>query len=170
MQSNMTSVARYVPSIYLRSHLTALKCSPPPSAVFFDETARNLSAENRERGVMGKNPESQNHQKTVLVVDDDEAILKLISTILVDRNYKVLTAASGSAALEKSRDSKDDIHLLLSDFQMPGMNGIDLATQMTRDRPDLKVLLMSTFPDGMLVLNEGWHYLTNTGEGASSFE
>jgi YesN/AraC family two-component response regulator len=43
---------------------------------------------------------------------------------------------------------------------MPGMNGLDLATQMTRDRPDLKVLLMSTFPDGMLVLNEGWHYLT----------
>jgi CheY-like chemotaxis protein len=48
---------------------------------------------------MGKNPESQSHQKTVLVVDDDKEILKLISTILVDSNYKVLTAANGSVAL-----------------------------------------------------------------------
>jgi two-component SAPR family response regulator len=39
------------------------------------------------------------------------------------------------------------------------MNGMDLATQMSRDRPSLKVLLMSAFPDGMFVLNEGWHYL-----------
>jgi CheY-like chemotaxis protein len=108
---------------------------------------------------MGKHPESQNHQKTVLVVDDDKEILELISTILVGSNYRVLIADSGSAALAKSRDSEGDIHLLLSDFQMPGMNGMDLAIQMTRDRPDLKVLLMSTFPDGMLVLNEGWHYL-----------
>ena len=43
---------------------------------------------------------------------------------------------------------------------MTGMNGMDLATQMSRDRPQLQVLLMSGFPDGMLVLNEGWHYLT----------
>ena len=108
---------------------------------------------------MKKTPEPQNHQKTVLVVDDDAAVLKSVSAILTDGNYKVLTASSGSAALEQSRDCKSDIHLLLSDFQMTGMNGVDLATQMSRDRPDLKVLLMSGFPDGMLVLNEGWHYL-----------
>ena len=42
---------------------------------------------------------------------------------------------------------------------MTEMNGVDLATQMSRDRPDLKVLLMSGFTDGMLVLNEGWHFL-----------
>jgi YesN/AraC family two-component response regulator len=42
---------------------------------------------------------------------------------------------------------------------MPGMSGVDLATAMTRERPQLKVLLMSGFPEGMLVLNEGWHFL-----------
>jgi YesN/AraC family two-component response regulator len=42
---------------------------------------------------------------------------------------------------------------------MPGMTGIDLATQMNIERPELEVLLMSGFTGGMLVLNEGWHFL-----------
>jgi hypothetical protein len=42
---------------------------------------------------------------------------------------------------------------------MEGVNGVDLATKMTADRPALKVLLISPFTDGMLVLNEGWHFL-----------
>ena len=42
---------------------------------------------------------------------------------------------------------------------MPALSGIDLANQITHDRPEIKVLLMSGFPEGMLVLNEGWHFL-----------
>ena len=42
---------------------------------------------------------------------------------------------------------------------MPGMSGIELGTQLTLERRQLKVLLMSGFPEGMLVLNEGWHFL-----------
>jgi two-component system cell cycle sensor histidine kinase/response regulator CckA len=52
-----------------------------------------------------------------------------------------------------------EIHLLLADFQMPGMTGIELATKITAQRPEIKVLLMSGFTGGMLVLNEGWHFL-----------
>jgi DNA-binding NtrC family response regulator len=107
-----------------------------------------------------KTPAPQNHQKTVLVVDDDESVLRYVSKLVADANYLVLTAVNGSEALQQSRDYKGDINLLLSDFHMPGLNGMDLATQMTRDRPGLKVLLMSSFPDGMLVLNEGWHFLS----------
>ena len=102
---------------------------------------------------------AQNAQKTILVVDDDADILKLVSGFLVNSNYNVLRSSSGKEALQQSRDYKPEIHLLLSDFQMPEMTGVDLATQMTIDRPLLKVLLMSGFPAGMLVLNEGWHFL-----------
>jgi YesN/AraC family two-component response regulator len=42
---------------------------------------------------------------------------------------------------------------------MPEMNGIALATQISQERPQIKVLLMSGFTGGMLVLNEGWHFL-----------
>ncbi|HSP66369.1 MAG TPA: response regulator [Bryobacteraceae bacterium] len=98
------------------------------------------------------------HKKTILVVDDDATILESVRGFL-DGDYHVLSALSGKEALERSRDFKAEIHLLLSDFQMQGMTGIELATQITAARPDIKVLLMSGYPAGMLVLNEGWHFL-----------
>ena len=97
-------------------------------------------------------------KKTVLVVDDDPAILKTVSDLL-GRDFKVLRAKSGIEALQLSKDSQFEISLLLSDFQMPGMSGVELATQLTAQRPEIKVLLMSGYPAGMLILNEGWHFL-----------
>jgi two-component system cell cycle sensor histidine kinase/response regulator CckA len=102
-------------------------------------------------------PELQN-QKTLLVVDDNPDVLNLITDALKG-NYRILQANSGQEALEKSSDTKSEIHLLLADFQMPGMTGVELATRLTAQRPKLKVLLMSGFTGGMLVLNEGWHFL-----------
>lgn len=100
-----------------------------------------------------------NVQKTLLVVDDDPALLQVVSAFLVADDYKIITATSGINALQFAADYKQDIDLLLSDFQMPGISGIELATQLTSQRPKLKVLLMSGFPEGLLVLNEGWHSL-----------
>jgi two-component system, cell cycle sensor histidine kinase and response regulator CckA len=108
---------------------------------------------------MDQSPGFPNDQKTILVVDDDAAILKFVSELLGYGGCNVLTASSGVDALHQSRDCGGEIHLLLSDFQMPGMSGIELATQMSVDRPQLKVLMMSGFTEGMLVLNEGWHFL-----------
>ncbi len=98
-------------------------------------------------------------EKTILVVDDDPHLLATVKALLSNREYNVHTATNGADALQQSKDHPGEIHLLLSDFQMPGMSGIDLATAMTLERPDLKVLLMSGFDGGMLVLNEGWHFL-----------
>ena len=103
-------------------------------------------------------PVNPPNQKTILIVDDDPGILALVSGIL-SRDYNVLMAISGQDGLDKSRAHKGDIDLLLSDFQMPDLSGVDLATKITHDRPHIKVLLMSGFPEGMLVLNEGWHFL-----------
>jgi two-component system cell cycle sensor histidine kinase/response regulator CckA len=86
-------------------------------------------------------------------------ILALVCDVLENREYAVLAATSGAEGLQKSRDFKGEIQLLLSGFQMPGMSGTELAVAMATDRPNLKVLLMSGFPQGMLVLNEGWHFL-----------
>ena len=55
------------------------------------------------------------------MVDDDPGILKFVSGLLVDDDYHVLTASSGEAALQQSKDYKGEIHLLLSDFQMPAI-------------------------------------------------
>ncbi len=101
----------------------------------------------------------QTPQKTILVVDDDAVILSFISGFLVERHYNVLTANNGAEGLQQSKDFKGEIHLLLSDFQMAGMTGIELAIEITALRPTIKVLLMSGYPGGTLVLNEGWHFL-----------
>jgi CheY-like chemotaxis protein len=102
----------------------------------------------------------QNAQRTILVVDDNEVVLEFVASLLVNSNYNVLTASSGAGAIQQSRDYPTEIHLLLTDFEMPNMSGIELATALCIDRPDMKVLLMSGFNGGMLVLNEGWHFLT----------
>lgn len=80
---------------------------------------------------MQLNPENK---KTILIVDDDAKTLAVISeTLSRDGEYHILTASSGSKGLQVSRDFKEDIQLLLSDFEMPGgMSGADLATAMTR--------------------------------------
>jgi len=98
------------------------------------------------------------YKKTVLVVDDDADILQSV-TAMLERDYNVLGAGGGKQALQLSQDFKSEISLLLSDFQMPEMSGIELATQIDAQRPGIKVLLMSGYPAGMLVLNEGWHFL-----------
>ena len=98
-------------------------------------------------------------QKTILLVDDDPGILRSVSALLADDNYKVLTSSSGRDALQQSKAYKREIHLLLSDFQMPELSGVDLATQMTLERPKLKVLLMSGLIERRFVDDKGWHFL-----------
>ena len=108
---------------------------------------------------MAEQPNPRHDQKTIFVVDDDPAVLRCVVSLLTDHGYRILSGGSGAEALVQSRAYTGEIHLLLSDFQMPEMSGVELATAMTAERPQLKVLLMSGFPGGMLVLNEGWHFL-----------
>ena len=107
---------------------------------------------------MNAEPNLQDARKTILLVDDDPGILNTVSEMLGD-DYNVMTATSGAAAIRQSQEYKSEIHVLLSDFDMPGMTGVDLATRLTAERPHLKVLLMSGFTGGTLILNEGWHFL-----------
>ncbi len=102
---------------------------------------------------------AQKVHKTILIVDDNPMILKFVLAALAGHEFHVFSASNGADALQQAKNYKGEIHLLLSDFEMPGMNGIKLATALTVDRPNIQVLLMSGFTGGMLVLNEGWHFL-----------
>lgn len=98
-------------------------------------------------------------QKTILVVDDEDLIRKFVSSLLKQNGYRVLVAESGEDALQQSLAYEGKIDLLLSNIQMPGLTGMELGTKITLERPDIRVMLMSGFTSGMLVLNEGWHFL-----------
>src|SRR5262249_60165062 len=79
--------------------------------------------------------------------------------VLTKEGYAVIMAVDGMDALEKAEKHDGSIDLLLSDVQMPGMTGIELATQF-HGRPNTRILLMSGLPSRMLVLREGWQFLS----------
>ena len=83
--------------------------------------------------------------ETILLVEDEDALRELAYTLLTDSGYSVLQADHPDRAIEIARTHNGPIHLLLTDAVMPGMNGRVLAEQLTRVRPEMKVLYMSGY-------------------------
>ncbi len=101
--------------------------------------------------------------ETILVVEDEKSILRLISTILNNLGYNVLTANSPKQALGLAEGQKDRIHLLITDVIMPEMNGRDLADLLISFYPKLKCLFMSGYTSNVItnqkVLAEGINFI-----------
>jgi signal transduction histidine kinase len=91
---------------------------------------------------------SSNHfiGSTILLVDDDDAVRDVTTSMLRDLGYVVVEAGSGGAALEVIH-SGIALDLVLLDFAMPGMNGAELARQVQRRRPGLPFLFVTGFAD-----------------------
>lgn len=98
--------------------------------------------------------------ETILIVDDDESIHAMILDTLQPLGYNILTAASGTEALELSRSTPQTIDLILSDVIMPGMNGRQLADAIGKEQPGIKTILMSGYTDNVIaqhgVLQQGY--------------
>jgi PAS domain S-box-containing protein len=88
--------------------------------------------------------------ETVFVVDDEGALLSLVSENLEMDGYKVLRARSAEEAIRICEQYDGPIHLLLSDVVMQNMSGVELAETLAGRNPNLKVLLMSGYPDEVL--------------------
>jgi CheY-like chemotaxis protein len=85
------------------------------------------------------------HGKTILVVEDQPDVLKVIEIFLDGLDYRILTAADGVAA-RKLLDSDEPIDLLVTDIVMPnGVSGMDLAQDARRLRQDMKIVMMSGY-------------------------
>jgi PAS domain S-box-containing protein len=80
---------------------------------------------------------------TILLVEDEEALLSLTSERLTERGYTVLPARDGIHALEVARSFHGSIHLLLTDIMMPRMGGLALARSMSELRPGIRVVFMT---------------------------
>src|SRR5579862_5942345 len=98
--------------------------------------------------------------ETILVVDDDDMLLKFVVSVLKRANFKVLSADNGPNAVELAKETAGRIDLLLSDVDMPLMSGPDLGEALKKTRPGLHVMLMSGGANGnLLVLNYGWAFI-----------
>jgi PAS domain S-box-containing protein len=86
-------------------------------------------------------------KETILVVEDEEAVRKLIAGFLKKYGYKVLEASQAGEALLICEQCREPIHLLLTDVVMPGINGPDLAKRLSYFYPELRVVFMSGYPN-----------------------
>jgi CheY-like chemotaxis protein len=100
--------------------------------------------------------------RSVLLVDDNAQFRMIVELNLKRLGYDVSNAGSGEEAIEIATRNKD-IQLLITDFEMPGMNGSELVRKIRGIRPRVKVLAISGFPPrvvgGINVANRPDHFL-----------
>jgi two-component system cell cycle sensor histidine kinase/response regulator CckA len=92
--------------------------------------------------------------ETVLVVEDEAAVAKMLREILSRLGYTVLEAADGQKALELCGAHAKAIHILLTDVVMPGMAGPDLARAVRILRPETRIIFMSGYTDNSVLHQE----------------
>jgi PAS domain S-box-containing protein len=120
-----------------------------------------------EDGVQGTDrpllPHPSPGTETVLLAEDEEVVRRLAREILSGNGYKVLEAGNGREALLLSEAHRGEIHLLLTDVEMPKMSGRELSERIRLLRPGLRILYMSGYTDDAIlrhgVLEDGIPFL-----------
>jgi PAS domain S-box-containing protein len=88
--------------------------------------------------------------ETILLVEDEDEVRKVLHQMLTGKGYRVFQAASGEEALAISRLHRGPLHLLLTDVTMPRMMGTELATRLLTERPQTRVIYMSGYNEESL--------------------
>jgi two-component system, cell cycle sensor histidine kinase and response regulator CckA len=109
-----------------------------------DQPAQPLSSESRPSGI-------QRGTETILLVEDDPQLNQLATSVLAHCGYKVLAAANPEEGLAVCRTHPHEIHLLVTDVVMPKMNGRQLAEEVARIRPSVKLLYVSGYTSNAIV-------------------
>lgn len=94
---------------------------------------------------------SLGNNETILVVEDEAAILNLTKRMLRQLGYRVIATDSSMEAIDIVENHSEPIDLLISDVIMPELNGRDLANQLRKITPALKVLFMSGYPSSVII-------------------
>ncbi len=84
---------------------------------------------------------------TILCIDDNRNVLQIHRALLESKGYRVVTAVDGPTGIALSREQSIDVVVL--DFNMPGMDGNEVAQVLTQEQPTLPVVVWSGYPDGI---------------------
>ena len=93
--------------------------------------------------------------ETILLVEDDPPIRRLIRRMLQDQGYQVLAACNGHQALGLAADHREPIDLLVTDIVMPHMDGFTLWERLVESRPETRVLFLSGQADQSVAVRGG---------------
>ncbi len=100
---------------------------------------------------------SQICQEQILIVDDEPGVLNALQRLLHEEPYEILSASNGQEALRILQES-GPVQLIISDYRMPGMTGVEFLQQVMQNWPDTRRVILSGFPDSdvlLAALNEG---------------
>jgi PAS domain S-box-containing protein len=101
--------------------------------------------------------------ETIILVEDNDQVLKLAERILKKQGYRVIPAPNGQEAIETMKKHEGPVHLLLTDVVMQGMNGRELYETVIMKYPNVKALFMSGYTDNIIahrgILEEGLHFI-----------
>jgi CheY-like chemotaxis protein len=92
-------------------------------------------------------------RELVLLVEDNEVVRRLARGVLAEAGYEVVEAETPERALELAGGTTEPIDLVVTDVVMPGMNGRELADELRRRQPDLRVLFTSGYTDDVVLSN-----------------
>jgi two-component system cell cycle sensor histidine kinase/response regulator CckA len=101
--------------------------------------------------LMETTEEVERGSQTILIVEDDAALLQVTRRSLEEAGYAVLAAGSPAEAIHVSESHPGPIHLMVTDVIMPGINGPQLAVHLSPPRPEMKVLYVSGYTDDTIV-------------------
>jgi PAS domain S-box-containing protein len=93
--------------------------------------------------------------ETILLVDDEEGVRKLVSAVLKSNGYDVMEASNGVSALAAYEKNGHKVDMVLTDVVMPQMTGFELGKQLFEKAPGLKILYMSGYRDNAIGASPG---------------
>jgi PAS domain S-box-containing protein len=106
-----------------------------------------------------ESPESKlNGSETILLVEDDENLLKFAETVLLEFGYNVITATNGKKALE-TIENNAEIHLIITDFLMPDINGKELSNKVRAIKPQIDIIVTSGYEPEQISENDNINFL-----------
>jgi CheY-like chemotaxis protein len=88
--------------------------------------------------------------RLILVVDDEASVVRSISSSLATAGFRLIVAENGAAGLDAFLSHAEEIDLVLADIVMPGVDGITMAREIRKARPDARVLFMSAYSDTVI--------------------
>lgn len=83
--------------------------------------------------------------ETILIIDDEPAVVNVIKRIVEHLGYKTLAARDGREAVQIARTFEGEIHLAILDMMMPVMNGPEAFPLLREARPQMKIIIISAF-------------------------
>lgn len=104
----------------------------------------------------------------ILLVEDLSASRELYATMLKNLKFEVVEAASGEEGLEIAKKEDQVFDVLVTDLVLPGIGGLELASEVYNLRPNIKILIISGYTEDMVILED--HLKINTIFLAKPFE